>query len=323
MSKVNWGVLGTAGIAKGCTIPGMQKADSADLYAIAGRSMEKAESYKEQFGFQVAYDNYDDLLKDPAVEAVYIPLPNQLHCQWAIKAMRAGLHVLCEKPLAVSAEQMEEMYRVAEENGVYLMEAFAYLHSPLMAAIKEDLPQIGKVLYAESTFITSDYDVSNIRMRKETYGGAQYDLGCYCTSQLLWLLEDEPEKVQAIADFSQEKVDSYTMALLTYADGKKAVIQSGMVLATEQDKRIDRLQIHGDKGKIVCDCRFNQSGTLTYTLTTEDGETIKTVETPDNYALEVQQLSMCAKGKAKPFVTKEFSLKNAKLMDTILKQIGY
>lgn len=322
MGTINWGVLGTAGIAKGQTIPGMKQAEDVNLYAIAGRSMEKAEAYKEEFGFEKAYDNYEDLLKDPGVEAVYIPLPNQLHCEWAIKALQAGIHVLCEKPIAVNREQMEEMYRTAEENGVLLMEAFAYLHSPLMAAIKEDLPKIGKVRYAESTFITSDYDLSNIRMRKETYGGALYDLGCYCTSQLLWLL-GEPESVKAIADFSPEKVDSYTTAILNFPGGARGVIQCGMVLKTDADKRIDRLQLHGENGTIVSNVEFNQQGELSYTVTTEEGTEVRTVSTPNNYALEAQQMSLCAMGKAKPHVTKEFSFANMKLMEEILKQIGY
>lgn len=323
MKKVNWGVLGTAGIARGHTLPGMLLAEHCNLYAIAGRSMEKAESYKDTFGFEKAYDSYEALLCDPAVEAVYIPLPNELHYQWAIKALQAGLHVLCEKPLAPTVEQMEEMYRTAEENGVFLMEAYAYLHSPLMAAIKEDLPKIGKLCYAESTFITSDYDVSNIRMRKETYGGSLYDLGCYCTSQLLWLLEEAPQTVQAIGTFSEQKVDSYTTALMTWPDGKKAVIQCGMVLATEQGKRIDRLQLHGENGKIVSDMQFNQHGELYYTLTTDRGEVVRHVPVLDNYMLEAEQLSLCALGKTKPHVTKEFSLENGKVMAKILAAIGY
>ena len=323
MGKINWGVLGTAGIAKGCTIPGMQQAEHCNLYAIAGRSMEKAEAYKEEFGFEKAYDSYDDLIKDPAVEAVYIPLPNQLHYEWAIKAMQAGLHVLCEKPLAPTPAQMEEMFRVAEENGVCLMEAYAYLHSPLMAAIKEDLPSLGKLLRVESAFITSDYDLSNIRMRRETYGGSVYDLGCYCTSQVLWLLEEEPESVQAMGTFTEEKIDNFAAALLQFADGKHALLQSGMVLATEKDRRIDRLQLHGELGKIICHCRFNQSGDLSYSLTTDAGRVTREVPTPDNYMLEVENMSLCAMGKAKPHVTKEFSLKNARLMETILSKIGY
>ena len=178
MRKINWGVIGTAGIAKGCTIPGMQLAENCNLYAIAGRSMAKAESYKQQFGFEVAYDSYEALLADPKVEAVYIPLPNELHYEWTLKALKAKKHVLCEKPLAPTPAQIQEMFACAKENGVFLMEAYAYLHSPLMAAIKQELKSgvIGDVLYMESQFITSDYDVSNIRMRRETYGGATYDL---------------------------------------------------------------------------------------------------------------------------------------------------
>ena len=323
MGKVNWGVLGTAGIAKGCTIPGMQLAEHCNLYAIAGRSMEKAESYKEAFGFEKAYDSYEALLADPAVEAVYIPLPNQLHYEWAIKAMQAGLHVLCEKPLAPTVEQIEEMFRVAEENGVCLMEAFAYLHSPVIAAVKEEMPKIGKLRRVESAFITSDYDVSNIRMRRETYGGSVYDLGCYCTSEVLWLLEEEPVRVQAMGTFTEEKVDNVAAALLSYADGKHALLQSGMVLATEKDKRIDRLQLHGEDGKIICHFQFNQQGDLSFSVTTDEGRTVREVPTPNNYMLEVENMSLCAMGKAKPHVTKEFSLKNAKLLTQILDAIGY
>ena len=269
MRKINWGVIGTAGIAKGCTIPGMQQAENCNLYAIAGRSMEKAKAYQEAFGFAVAYDSYEALLADPKVEAVYIPLPNELHYEWTIKALKAKKHVLCEKPLAPTPRQIQEMFDCARENGVILMEAYAYLHSPLMAAIKNEIKSgvIGDVLYMESQFITSDYDISNIRMRKETFGGSTYDLGCYTTTQILWMLEEEPVKVQAVADFSDHGIDTYTSGLLTFADGKKATFICAMVLATDKDRRIDCLRIHGTLGDIYCSARFNQCGDLTYTLT--------------------------------------------------------
>ena len=223
MRKIKWGVLGTANIARGATIPGMQLADNCELYAMAGRSLEKAEAFQAEFGFEKAYGSYEALLADPAVEAVYIPLPNDLHCRWAIQALRAKKHVLCEKPLALTAAQAEEMFREAEANGVMLMEAFAYLHSPLTAALKAELDAgtIGDVLYMDSAFITSDYNMSNIRMRKETGGGSVYDLGCYCVSQALWLL-GEPQRVQAIADFRNNGIDRLTTGMLGYADGKQA-----------------------------------------------------------------------------------------------------
>ena len=139
MKRINWGVLGTAGIAKGQTIPGMLQAENCCLYAIAGRSMEKAKAFQAEFSFEKAYDSYEALLADPRVEAVYIPLPNELHSEWTVKAMRAGKHVLCEKPLAPTPEQVEALYAEAEACGVILMEAFAYLHSPYMQALKAEL----------------------------------------------------------------------------------------------------------------------------------------------------------------------------------------
>ena len=325
MRKINWGVIGTAGIAKGCTIPGMKLAENCDLYAIAGRNMEKAESYRKEFGFEIAYDSYDALLADPKVEAVYIPLPNELHYEWTLKALKAKKHVLCEKPLAPTPAQIQEMFACAKENGVVLMEAYAYLHNPLMAAIKNEIKSgvIGDVLYMESQFITSDYDISNIRMRKETYGGALYDLGCYNTSQILWLLEEEPVKVQAVADFSDRMIDTYTTGLLTFADGKKAHFICGMVLATDKDRRIDCLRIHGTKGDIRTDAHFNQDGDLTYTLTVGDESVVKHIATPQNYSLETAQLGRCITDGEQPHISEAFSVQNAKLMEKILEIIGY
>ena len=205
------------------------------------------------------------------------------------------------------------------------MEAFAYLHSPYVQALKEDLDSgiIGDVLYVESEFITSDYPVSNIRMRKETFGGSVYDLGCYCISIILWLLGAAPEKVQAVAEFSDRGIDTLTTAILTFPGGVRAVLTSGMVLATDKGYRIDRLQIHGTKGSIKSEVRFNQAGDLQYTLWTEAGESVKTVHAPHNYRLEVEQLGWCILEGEKPHVSKEFSVTNSKVLRWILEEIGY
>lgn len=325
MKKINWGVLGTAGIAKGHTIPGMQKAENCNLYAIAGRKPDKVLDYQKQFGFEKAYDSYEALLADPKVEAVYIPLPNTLHCEWTIKALEAKKHVLCEKPLAPTPEEVEKMHAVAKENGVLLMEAYAYLHSPFLKAIKDEIRSgaIGDVLYVEAEFITSCYDVSNIRMRKETMGGCTYDLGCYCTSLALWLMEAEPEKVQAIAAFSPENVDHLTTAILTFPGGQRALLTSGMVLAKEKSRRIDRWQIHGTTGCIKSHEQFNNDGQLSYSVQTEAGRVVKTVATPHNYALEVEQLGRCITQGEQPHVSREFSLANSRVLKDILDQIGY
>lgn len=323
MRKINWGVLGTAGIARGQTLPGMVEAENCALYAIAGRSLEKAREYQREFGFEKAYDSYDALLDDPQVEAVYIPLPNQLHVEWTKKALNAKKHVLCEKPLAPTAKEAEELIACAEANGVHLMEAFAYLHTPLTAAIKAELPRIGRVLYIDSSFMTSDYDLSNIRMRRETFGGAAYDLGCYCTSQILWLLDAEPDTVQASATFTDQRVDACTTGLMTFPDGTRATFSCGMVLATGKDRRIDRCIIHGERGYIVNEAEFNQRGELRYTVCVDGVCETKTVTTPHNYRLEVEQLGRCIAEGETPFVSHAFTLRNARTLDRVLAAIGY
>ena len=274
MKKIKWGVIGTAGIARSCTIPGMIQAYNCELYAIAGRSIDKAEQFKEKFGFEKAYGSYKELLDDPEVEAVYIALPNTLHYEWAVKAMKSGKHVLCEKPLAPCEKQVKELFDTAKENHVYLMEAFAYQHSPYITAIKKEIEDgtIGEVCYIDSAFITSDYNKENIRMRRETLGGCTYDLGVYNTSLTLGLLNEEPEKVEASAIFSEERIDKLTSVVMEFADGKKAAFTCGMTLATNQDRRLDCLEIDGTKGRITgTKFAFNGDGELSYTIRTAEG----------------------------------------------------
>lgn len=325
MVKVKWGVLGTASIAESCTIPGMQFADNCELYAIAGRSMEKATHFKKSFGFEKAYGNYDELLSDSKVTAVYIPLPNDLHYEWVMKAIKAGKHVLCEKPLAPTAAQAEELFQAAKEHHVILMEAYAYLHSPYIAALKEELNSgvIGKVSYMETAFLTSSYNLNNIRMHKAAYGGATYDLGCYCTSIILWMLEKTPEKVQALTEYTDLNVDIFTTAFLQYEDSLRASFNCGMAFEKDMAYRMDRLYIHGAKGYIKSDTEFNQSGTLSYTVCIDGKSVIKTVASPHNYQLEIEQLGRCLLNGDLPHISADFSINNAKILDSVLRTIGY
>lgn len=328
MRKVKWGVLGTAYIFKRDTAEGMRLAENCELTAIAGRNPEKVRSYQEQYGFQKAYDSYDALLEDPEIEAVYIPLPNTMHVEWAIKAMRHGKHVLCEKPLAPTAEEAEAMFRAARENGVYLMEAFAYQHSPFVKAVRQEVEEgsIGDIRYIETALITSDYDHSNIRMRRETLGGSTYDLGVYAISLIQTMMGEEPKTVKAIGSMNAEGIDLYTTGIFEYENGAKASFDCGMVLATEKHRCLDRFQIHGTKGMIVAeDFGFNSRGTLSYWLQ-RDGETqptLKKVEVPHNYCLEAEQLGRCITEGEKPYVTADFSTALARTVDRVLKEIGY
>ncbi len=320
MEKIRWGVLGTADIARTQTIPAMKLTTNCELYAVAGRSPEKAEGFRKEFGFQKAYGSYDELLADPAVEAVYIPLPNHLHCEWAIRALKAKKHVLCEKPLAVSKAQAESMFQAAEDTGVYLMEAFAYLHSPIISAIRAEVETIGEIRYLESAFITGRRPDTDIRLRRETCGGAMFDLGCYSLSMALWMMGKDPVSVRASAQFSDKHIDLYTSALLMYDNEAAAKLDCGMLLP---GGRLDRLHIYGTKGEIHSPVQFNQCGEIPYTVVRNGSRETKTVTAPNNYQLEVEQLGRCIRREETPHVSKDFSLRCAAVTDAILSEIGY
>lgn len=327
MRKVKWGVLGTAYIFERDTALGMQLAENCELTAIAGRNAEKAEAFKERYGFKKAYGSYEELLEDPEIEAVYIPLPNTLHYEWTIKALQHHKHVLCEKPLAPTAEEAEEMFRTAKENHVFLMEAFAYQHSPFIKAVKKEIQEgtIGQIRYMESALITSDYVKGNIRMRRDTFGGCTYDLGVYAISLLQTMLNEEPAEVKAIGSFNEDRIDVYTTGIFEYASGAKASFDCGMVLETEKNSSLDRFQIHGTKGSIsAVNFAFNAPGSLSYRVKTYDGtEELKTIEVPQNYSLEVEQLGRCITEGEMPYLTEDFSVSLARTIDRVLKQIGY
>lgn len=324
MTKVKWGVLGTANVARWGVIPGMLKAPSCELYAIAGRSLEKANAYKDQFGFEKAYGSYDEMLDDTEVQAVYVPLPNDIHKKWVEEALKKGKNVLCEKPLALSAEEAEEMYKTAEETGNLLMEAYAYLHSPYVESLRNDVKSgiIGDIDYIDTAFVTQGYK-EDFRLHKELGGGAMYDLGCYCTTMILSLIDSDVDFVQASAEFSDLGVDFSTAAILRFSNGARASFQVGMILGENTNSRYDRLFIHGTKGSIRSDVEYNQEGSVSYKIFTQDGVIERKIEAPHNYAIEIEQFSNCVLGNATPHVTPEFSLKNIRLMDRVLQEIGF
>ena len=337
MDRLKWGILGTANVARWGMIPGMKKAANCELYAIAGRSLEKAMSFKEQYGFEKAYGSYDELLADEAVQAVYIPLPNDIHIKWVKAALRAGKHVLCEKPLAMNADEVKEMYQTAKECGRLLMEAYAYLHSPYVAALCEDIKSgiIGDVNYIDTAFVTQGYK-EDFRLHKELGGGATYDLGCYCTTMILTLakaMEEarnvegmdglEPRLVKACAEFTDLDVDFLTAGLIRLKNGIRASFNVGMNLGENSNSRYDRLFIHGTKGSIRSEVEYNQEGNVSYKVYTPEGVMERSVFVPHNYCMEVEQLGRCILNGETPHVTPEFSIRNAELIDRLLKEMGY
>lgn len=322
--KVKWGVLGTARIAAGCAIPGIMKAENAVLYAIAGRSAEKVQDFKERFGFEKSYVGYEKLLEDKEVQAVYIPLTNDLHKEWVIKALKAGKHVLCEKPMALNADDAREMYAVAKENNVLLMEAYAYLHSNYMKSLINDIRDgaIGDIVYIDTAFLTQGYN-SDFRLWKNLGGGMIYDLGCYCTTMILSLVNSNVEYARAVAEKNEDGVDSFTASIVKFENGVRASFDVGMILGNDSNARYDRLFIHGTKGDIKSEAEYNGQGELSYRIVSNGTVTEKKVIVPSNYMLEVSQFSSCILLGNTPHVSEEFSVKNAELIDMLLKSIKF
>ncbi|MBR5422234.1 MAG: aldo/keto reductase [Lachnospiraceae bacterium] len=326
---VKWGVMGTAGIAEGCTIPGMKKTEGCELYAIAGRSLKKAEAFKERFGFEKAYEGYEALLADPEVEAVYIPLPNHIHCEWVIRALEAHKHVLCEKPMAMDGAELKRMFKAAKDNGVVLMEAYAYLHSPYIETLKRIISggEIGEVDYIDTAFITQDYS-EDFRLHKEYGGGGILDVGCYCTTLILSLIDSPVSYVKADAELDRNGVDHMASALIGFENGARASLNAGMALGIDTSDRYDRLFIHGSRGYIRSDVEYNMEGDMEFKVwvKNENGERIphmEKVSAASNYSLEIAQMNECIRKGADPHVSEAFSVKNMHLLERILDIVGY
>jgi xylose dehydrogenase (NAD/NADP) len=222
-------VLGAAGIADSAVMPAIAASTNGRLAAIASRDKERARELASRHAVPRVSESYEALVQDPDVEAVYIPLVNSLHKEWTLRAVAAGKHVLCEKPLGMNAAEAEEMGAVAEKAGVLLMEAFMYRFHPRPMAFVDGLRD---PLHLHATFGFSFQDRGNYRMKKELGGGALLDVGCYTVSVARWIL-GEPDGVAAWA--RMEEVDMTASALLQFPDGATAALWASFESPEEQE----------------------------------------------------------------------------------------
>ncbi|MFL5686141.1 MAG: Gfo/Idh/MocA family protein [Chloroflexota bacterium] len=251
---VRWGILSTADIAVRKVIPGMRKAARSEVVAIASRDGDQARAAAARLGIPTAHPSYEALLSDPDVDAVYIPLPNHLHLDWTIAALRAGKHVLCEKPLAMTADDAQRMVDVAHETGRHLMEAFMYRHHPSWVAALDLLGsgRIGTLTAVQSWFSYYNADTTNIRNILEYGGGALFDIGCYTINLSRMLFGGEPSRVQAsLRRDAATGVDALVSAILDFEGG---IASFTCAIRSEPDQRVD---IYGTTGRISIDIPFN------------------------------------------------------------------
>jgi predicted dehydrogenase len=254
MAELRWGVLSTAGIAREKVIPGIQRADRCRIVAIASRDASRAAEVAREVGIPTAHGSYEALLGDPDVDAVYIPLPNHLHAEWAIAAARAGKHVLCEKPLALTSDDAERMVEVAEAEGVHLMEALMYRLHPSWLAVRELVAsgRIGRLVAVQSWFSYFNDDPADIRNIQAVGGGALYDIGCYSVNLSRMLFGTEPTRVEAsILRDPESGVDILAAGLLEFEDGVATFTCS---TRAEDDQRV---HVYGTDGRISIGIPFN------------------------------------------------------------------
>lgn len=218
--KLRWGILSTAKIGIKAVIPAIKQSNNGEVAAIASRRMETALEVAKSLDIPRAFGSYEELLESREVDAVYIPLPNNLHKEWAVRAAEHGKHILCEKPFALNAAEVDEMISAAQKNHVLLMEAFMYRFHPQFAKLKSMIADgtIGNLQIIRSAFCFRLQDAHNIRLNAELGGGALMDVGCYCVNMSRLVAGAEPLEVEAIALTGKSGVDETLIGILRFPD---------------------------------------------------------------------------------------------------------
>lgn len=251
MKKLRWGFLSTAKIGASAYVPAIRYSRNGELYAVASRDLEKAKQFAKEHGFARSYGSYEELLADPQVDAVYIPLPNSMHCEWSLKAAAAGKPVLCEKPLAANAEEARRMRDTFVHLKLPLQEAFMYRHHPLNQKAVElcKAGRVGKILSMRSSFTTDMRQAGDIRLSQELAGGSLRDLGCYCVNIFRFVMGEEPTAVKAVAvNHPETGVDTLMSGTLKFPSGVVAGFTCGFGSLFTCS-----YEIIGSEGRILCD----------------------------------------------------------------------
>jgi predicted dehydrogenase len=323
MSVLRWGILSTAQIGREKVIPGIQAADRCEVVAIGSRDADRAGEVATQLGIPKVHGSYEALLGDPEVDAVYIPLPNHLHREWTIAAARAGKHVLCEKPIGLTAGEAEEMAGVCATEGVLLMEAFMYRLHPSWVAVREIVGsgRIGELRAVQSWFSYFNDDPTNIRNIRKYGGGALMDIGCYSVNLSRMLFGAEPDRIQAsITRDPASGVDVLTSALLGFGDGIATFTCS---TRAEPDQRV---HIYGTEGRVAIAIPFNiPPDRPTEVSVTAGGDPpvapnteVLTFEPADQYAVQAEAFASAVLDGGPVPLPPEDSIANIRVIEAIV-----
>mgnify|MGYP003681880568 CR=1 FL=1 len=315
--KVNWGVLGAANIAVEQVIPAMLQSEYAVVKAIASRNLSKAKKVAEQFKIPKSYGSYEDLLNDETIQAVYIPLPNHLHVEWAIKALQSGKHVLVEKPVAMNVIEAQKLMDEAKKHpNLKLMEAYMYKFHLQWIKVKQLIQNgsIGKLKMIESSFSFFDADPNSIVNSKEFGGGSLMDIGCYPVSISRFLFDAEPKRVLASQKIHpQFHVDIQTSGVLEFEEGTSVFFSSIQLYEDQQVK------LFGTDGTIELEIPFNppNDGSTKIIVTAENACKEILIEKCDQYGLQADYFSKAILQNSELPRLFEDAVKNMTVIDAI------
>lgn len=286
MSKVRWGVLSTSKFARTKVIPAMKHCAHAEVTAIASRDLDDARTVATQMDIAAAYGSYEELLAAPDVDVIYNPLPNHLHVPWSIKALAAGKHVLCEKPIALTADEAQQLLTAAANHPeLKVMEGFMYRHHPQWQRTKQLVNEggIGTLRTIQSFFSYFNTDAANIRNQAEIGGGGLMDIGCYNISLARFIFDAEPQRVCGLIEFDpQFQTDRLASGLLDFGIGT-ATFTCSTQLAPYQ-----RVNIFGTAGRVEIEIPFNAPPDQACRIWHQTGATTQELEFPicDQYTLQ-------------------------------------
>lgn len=317
---VRWGILSTARIAIQKVIPGMQKAPHCRVVALASRDLRRAREACEGSGIPKAYGSYADLLADPEIDAVYNPLPNHLHVPFSEMAARSGKHVLCEKPLACSAQEAARLLQVRDETDVLIQEAFMVRTHPQWIRVRDLVRDgtLGRLVAVQAVFSYFNRDPTNIRNIPEYGGGGLLDIGCYPVNLSRFIIGREPSSVSAVLEFDPEfGIDRLTTGILDYGD-----LHAGFVCSTQMTP-YQRMHFIGQKAHVEVEIPFNAPNDRPCRLFLRRGDIFgadtETIEIPtcDQYTVQGEAFSQAILGTRPQAVSLEDSINNLAVLDAL------
>jgi len=318
MSTVSWGILGTAKIGVSKVIPAMQKGRFCTVTALASRDLAKAEAAARKLRIPKAHGSYEALLADPEIDAVYIPLPNHLHVPWSIKALEAGKHVLCEKPIGLDVAEAEKLRDVARRYPhLKVMEAFMYRHHPQWVKARQLVTegQVGQLRSIQSFFSYYNADPANIRSKPEFGGGGLMDIGCYCISLSRFLFDVEPRRVFGIVEYDPVlKVDRLASGILDFGGG------TGTFTCGTQVTTYQRVNVFGTEGRVEIEIPFNAPPKKPCKIWHQQGSDVQEIRLPrcDQYSIQGDLLSQAILDDAPVPTPLDDAIANMKVIEAVI-----